>query len=161
MDCLSYLEQKIVRKGEEFIATLSQWRFKEEQIVFTNGCFDVFHRGHAEYLAKAAALGTKLIVGLNTDASVRRLKGENRPVNDEEARALVLASLIYTDKIILFDEDTPLELIRFIQPDLLVKGNDYKPENIVGYDIVKAKGGKVVTIDLTPDFSSTSILSKI
>lgn len=161
MDYLSYLEQKIVRKREELATILAQWRFKEERIVFTNGCFDVFHRGHAEYLAKAAALGSKLIVGLNTDASVRRLKGESRPINDEEARAIVLASLVYTDKIVFFDENTPLELIRFVQPDLLVKGNDYKPEDIVGYDIVKAKGGEVITIDLTPGFSSTSILSKI
>lgn len=161
MDYLSYLEQKIVRKREELATILAQWRFKEERIVFTNGCFDVFHCGHAEYLAKAAALGSKLIVGLNTDASVRRLKGESRPINDEEARAIVLASLVYTDKIVFFDEDTPLELIRFVQPDLLVKGNDYKPEDIVGYDIVKAKGGEVITIDLTPGFSSTSILSKI
>lgn len=161
MDYLSYLEQKIVRKREELATILAQWRFKEERIVFTNGCFDVFHRGHAEYLAKAAALGSKLIVGLNTDASVRRLKGKSRPINDEEARAIVLASLVYTDKIVFFDEDTPLELIRFVQPDLLVKGNDYKPEDIVGYDIVKAKGGEVITIDLTPGFSSTSILSKI
>ena len=119
------------------------------------------HRGHVEYLAKAAALGTKLIIGLNTDASVRRLKGESRPVNDEEARALVLASLSYTDKIVFFDEDTPLELIRYIQPDLLVKGNDYRPEDIVGYDIVKAKGGEVITIPLTEGYSTTGLLDKI
>ena len=95
------------------------------------------------------------------DASVKRLKGDKRPVNNQEARALLRASLLFTDKIIFFDEDTPLELIRFIQPDILVKGSDYKPEEIVGYDIVKAKGGEIITIDLTPGFSTTSILQKL
>ena len=114
-----------------------------------------------EYLAQAAGLGQKLVIGLNTDASVKRLKGDKRPVNNQEARALLLASLLFTDKIIFFDEDTPLELIRFIQPDILVKGSDYKPEEIVGYDIVKAKGGEIITIDLTPGFSTTSILQKL
>lgn len=161
MDYLSFIQSKIIRQKEELANTLSIWRFKGKKIVFTNGCFDLLHRGHVEYLAKAAALGTKLIIGLNTDASVRRLKGESRPVNDEEARALVLASLSYTDKIVFFDEDTPLELIRYIQPDLLVKGNDYRPEDIVGYDIVKAKGGEVITIPLTEGYSTTGLLDKI
>ncbi len=141
--------------------TLNQWRFKKKKIVFTNGCFDILHRGHVEYLAKAAELGDKLIIGLNTDSSVRRLKGENRPVNNEEARAILLSSLIFTDKIILFEEDTPLQLINFIQPDVLVKGSDYQPEEIAGYDIVKTKGGEVITIELTKGFSTTSILKKI
>ena len=138
MNYLSFIENKIVREKETLIHTLSQWRFKEEKIVFTNGCFDILHRGHIEYLAQA-----------------------KRPVNNQEARALLLASLLFTDKIIFFDEDTPLELIRFIQPDILVKGSDYKPEEIVGYDIVKAKGGEIITIDLTPGFSTTSILQKL
>lgn len=161
MDYLSYINQKIVRNKETIQDILSQWRFKEEKIVFTNGCFDILHRGHIEYLAQAAALGSKLIIGLNTDASVKRLKGENRPVNDQESRALLLSSLVFTDKVILFDEDTPLELIRIVQPDILVKGSDYKPENIVGYEIVKAKGGKIVTFDLVQGFSTTSILHKL
>lgn len=161
MDCQLFIENKIVRQKEELSATLNQWRFKEEKIVFTNGCFDILHRGHVEYLTKAASLGTKLIIGLNTDASVRRLKGHSRPVNDQEARSILLASLLFTDKIIFFEEDTPLELIRFIQPDVLVKGNDYKPEEIIGYDIVKAKGGIIKTIVLTEGFSTTSILKKI
>lgn len=161
MDYLSYINQKIVRNKETIQDILSQWRFKEEKIVFTNGCFDILHRGHIEYLAQAAALGSKLIIGLNTDSSVKRLKGENRPVNDQESRALLLSSLIFTDKVIFFDEDTPLELIRFVQPDILVKGSDYKPENIVGYEIVKAKGGKIVTFDLVQGFSTTSILHKL
>lgn len=160
MDCQKFITDKIIRKKEELESTLSIWRFKEEKIVFTNGCFDILHRGHVEYLAKAAAFGTKLVVGLNTDSSVKRLKGESRPINDEEARAIVLASLMFTDKIIFFEEDTPLELIRYIQPDVLVKGSDYKPEDIVGYDIVTAKGGKVVTVDLTEGFSTTKIIEK-
>lgn len=161
MDYLAFIQDKIVRNKEELTSVLNQWRFKGEKVVFTNGCFDILHRGHVEYLAKAASLGNKLLVGLNTDTSVRRLKGESRPVNDQEARALLLASLIFTDKIIFFEEDTPYELIRFIQPDVLVKGSDYKPENIIGYDILKNKGGEVVTIDLTKGFSTTSILKKI
>ena len=161
MDYFNFIQKKIVYRKEDLFTTLNQWRFKEEKIVFTNGCFDILHRGHTDYLAKAASLGSKFIIGLNTDASVKRLKGKNRPVNPEYARAFVLASLIYTDKIILFEEDTPLELIRYIQPDMLVKGSDYSPENIIGYDIVKAKGGKIMTIDLTEGYSTTSILDKI
>lgn len=161
MNYLAFIQDKIVRNKEELTSVLNQWRFKGEKVVFTNGCFDILHRGHVEYLAKAASLGNKLLIGLNTDSSVRRLKGESRPVNDQEARALLLASLIFTDKIIFFEEDTPYELIRFIQPDVLVKGSDYKPENIVGYDILKSKGGEVVTIDLTKGFSTTSILEKL
>lgn len=161
MNCLPFIQSKIIRQKEDLYGTLNQWRFRQKKIVFTNGCFDILHRGHVEYLAKAAELGDKLIIGLNTDASVHRLKGESRPVNDQEARALLLASLLFTDKIVFFEEDTPLNLIQYIQPDILVKGNDYKPEEIVGYDIVKAKGGEVVTIELTPGFSTTSILEKI
>lgn len=161
MDYQSFIGNKIIRKKEELECTLSQWRFKSEKIVFTNGCFDILHRGHVEYLTKAAALGSKLVIGLNTDASVKRLKGESRPINDQEARAIILSSLIFTDRIIFFEEDTPLELIRYIQPDILVKGSDYKPEDIVGYDIVKAKGGEVITIDLTEGFSTTAILERV
>lgn len=161
MEYLTAIENKIVRNSADMVATLNMWQFKEERIVFTNGCFDVVHRGHVEYLAKSAELGTKLIIGLNTDASVRRLKGENRPINDEYARALLLASFVFVNKVILFDEDTPLELIRVVQPDVLVKGSDYKPENIVGYDVVKAKGGEIATIDFVPGFSTTSILQKV
>lgn len=161
MDCLAFIKNKIVEDRNSLQNTLSQWRFQNEKIVFTNGCFDILHRGHIEYLAQAASFGTKLVIGLNTDASVKRLKGETRPVNNQEARAILLSSLFFTDKIIFFEEDTPLELIRFIQPDILVKGADYKVEDIVGYDIVKARGGEVVTIDLTQGYSTTSILSKL
>lgn len=161
MDYLSYINSKIIKNKEDFHNTLSQWQFQNEKVVFTNGCFDIVHRGHVEYLAQAAALGNKLVIGLNTDDSVRRLKGECRPVNNEYARALLLASFIFVDKVIFFGEDTPLELIRYVQPDILVKGSDYKPENIVGYDIVKAKGGEIATIDFVKGFSSTSILNKL
>lgn len=161
MDYLSFIKEKIITDKEKIFSTLNQWRFKDEKIVFTNGCFDIVHKGHIEYLASAATLGTKLVIGLNTDISVKRLKGETRPINDEQARALILSALIFVDQVILFNEDTPYELIKFIQPDILVKGSDYKPEDIVGYDIVKNKGGKIITIDLTPGFSTTSILKKI
>ena len=132
MDYLPLIEKKIAilrRKRAENI--LSLWRFKDDRIVFTNGCFDILHKGHIEYLAKAASLGTKLVIGLNTDDSVKRLKGDSRPVNDENARALLLASLTFVDKVIFFDTDTPRDLIDFVQPDVLVKGGDYKPEEIV------------------------------
>lgn len=161
MDFLPYIEKKIAATPEEAFRTLSMWRFKNDKIVFTNGCFDILHKGHVEYLAKAAALGTKLVIGLNTDASVKRLKGEGRPVNDQMARALLLASLIFVDEVIFFDTDTPYDLINMVQPDVLVKGGDYKPEDIVGYDIVKAKGGEVVTIDFIEGYSTTSTIEKM
>lgn len=161
MNYLSFIENKIIADKESLFSTLYQWRFKNEKIVFTNGCFDIVHKGHIEYLAQSASLGTKLVIGLNTDASVKKLKGEKRPINDQVARATLLSALIFVDKVVLFNEDTPYELIKYIQPDVLVKGKDYKPENIVGYDIVKEKGGEIITIDLTEGFSTTSILNKI
>lgn len=139
---------------------LKLWRKEGKTIVFSNGCFDILHRGHVEYLSKAADLGDKLIIGLNTDNSVKRLKGPSRPVNDEKARAVVLAGLEFVDVVVFFEEDTPYNLIKSVQPDVLVKGNDYKAEDIVGYDIVTAKGGKVETIELVDGFSTTKILEK-
>jgi len=139
----------------------SIWSLKSERVVFTNGCFDIVHRGHVEYLAQARALGTTLVVGLNTDASVRRLKGPSRPLQDERTRAMVLASLQFVSHVFLFDEDTPYELIKEVQPDILVKGADYKPEDIVGYDVVKAKGGEVVTIPLVAGYSTTNVVAKM
>jgi rfaE bifunctional protein nucleotidyltransferase chain/domain len=140
---------------------LSMWRFKKEKIVFSNGCFDILHRGHVEYLAQAADLGQRLVIGLNTDASVRRLKGQERPLQDEVGRSLVMASLKFVDAVILFDEETPYDLIKAIRPDFLVKGNDYKPEEIVGYDIVTANGGEVVTIKLVEGYSTTSVVNRM
>lgn len=161
MDFLPYIEKKIAYTAEETSNTISMWRFKNDKIVFTNGCFDILHKGHIEYLAKAASLGTKLIIGLNTDNSVKRLKGDSRPVNDENARALALASLIFVDQVIFFDTDTPYDLIKTVQPDVLVKGGDYRPEDIVGYDVVKAKGGEVITIDFVEGYSTTSLIEKM
>ena len=137
------------------------WRFKEQKIVFTNGCFDILHLGHIEYLAKASELGQVLVIGLNSDLSVRKIKGEHRPINPEYARAMLLASLSFVSAVVLFDEDTPYELIKNIQPDILVKGNDYKVEDIAGHDIVLANGGKVITIELTQGFSTTGIEERI
>ena len=133
-----------------------------KKIVFTNGVFDILHTGHVDYSSKARDLGDILVLGLNTDASVKRLnKGPERPINNEVSRATVLGALECVDYIILFDEETPYELIKAIQPDVLVKGSDYKAEAIVGYDIVKAKGGQVITIDLSQGFSTTNIIKKI
>lgn len=155
------LKEKIVDK-KQLETLLSYWRFSDKKIVFTNGCFDILHRGHVDYLSRARDLGNILILGLNTDDSVRRLgKSPERPVNNESARAIVLAALECIDAIILFDEDTPYNLIQQIQPDVLVKGGDYKPEEITGYDIVKAKGGQITTIPLTEGFSTTSIINKL
>lgn len=142
-------------------AFLDNCRNNNQTIVFTNGCFDILHRGHVEYLAAAASLGDILFLGLNTDASVRKLKGPGRPINDEEARAVVIASLQAIGAVMLFDEDTPYNLIKKVQPDVLVKGADYKPEDIVGYDIVTAKGGKVTTIEFVEGFSTTKIIEKM
>ena len=160
MQTLTTIKNKLLSR-EALETKLAEWRSAGETIVFTNGCFDILHRGHVEYLAQAADLGDKLIVGLNTDASVKRLKGENRPVNDEKSRALLLSALQFVDVVVFFDEDTPYELIKQVQPDILVKGNDYKPEEIVGYDIVTAKGGKVLTIDLVEGFSTTNIIKRL
>lgn len=140
---------------------LAVWRFQEKKIVFTNGCFDILHLGHIDYLSKAKDEGNILIIGLNTDNSVSRIKGKNRPLTDENSRAKILASLQFVDAVILFDEETPYELIKFVQPDVLVKGSDYKPEDIVGYDIVKANNGKVVTIDFLEGYSTTAIEKRI
>ena len=160
MSNLEIIQKKIIR-AENLDYLLSFWRFKQFKIVFTNGCFDVLHQGHIEYLLKASELGDLLVIGLNTDDSVKRLKGSDRPVQNEFSRALILASLSFINAIILFDEDTPYKLINTIQPDILVKGGDYAPEDIVGYDIVKAKGGEVKTIEFVNGFSSSSLIEKI
>ena len=140
---------------------LNLWRREGMTIVFSNGCFDILHRGHVEYLSKAADYGDKLIIGLNTDDSVKRLKGPLRPVNDEKSRAMLLVALEFVDAVIFFEEDTPYNLIKRVQPDVLVKGKDYKAEDIVGYDIVTNRGGKVETIELVDGFSTTKIIEKI
>lgn len=147
--------------GNRLQLMLALWRFQNKKLVFTNGCFDIVHPGHVEYLAKAKDLGDVLIVGLNTDASVRRLKGAGRPVINEAGRAQLLAALHFVDAVVLFDEPTPIDLITTVQPDVLVKGKDYLAEQIVGYDIVTAKGGKVETIELVEGYSTSAIIHSI
>ncbi len=133
-----------------------------KKIVFTNGCFDIIHPGHVDYLAQARDLGDFLVLGLNTDNSVRALnKAPNRPINNQHSRAMVLAALACVDCIVLFDEDTPYNLINCLQPDILVKGNDYEVSKIVGYDIVTSRGGKVITIPFLEGFSTTNLIKKI
>ena len=135
--------------------------FREKhRIVFTNGCFDLLHRGHVYYLSKAREMGDLLVVGLNSDNSVSRLKGKGRPVNNQESRAEVLAALGMVDHVIIFEEDTPLELIRMVRPDLLVKGGDYRVEEIVGYDEVTSRGGSVHVIPLLEGYSTTAIIER-
>ncbi len=160
MDKLNIIQSKIIDINN-IESHLTYWSLKNKKIVFTNGCFDILHRGHIEYLAQAANHGDILLIGLNTDNSVRRIKGNSRPVQDQIARAMVLASLQFVSAVILFDEDTPYELIKRVKPDVLVKGSDYKTEDIVGYDIVTAKGGEVVTIDFIEGYSTTSIIEKL
>ena len=150
-----HIEEKIV-----------PWSFFQEndvklhnhKIVFTNGCFDVLHFGHVQYLLEAKKLGDLLVVGLNSDASVRRLKGESRPINGEKERAFVLAALAFVDYVVVFEEDTPKELIEVVKPNVLVKGGDYKIENIVGADFVMQNGGTVTTIPFVEGFYYTHII---
>jgi rfaE bifunctional protein nucleotidyltransferase chain/domain len=159
---MTYTEQlksKIVLTPDALADKRSEWGSRK--VVFTNGCFDIVHRGHIEYLAQAAALGDVLVVGLNSDSSVRRLKGENRPLQDQLSRATVLAAIGFVSCVALFDEDTPYELIKRVQPDVLVKGADYKPENIVGYDVVTARGGEVCTIEFVQGYSTSNVVAKM
>lgn len=160
MTNLQKIEQKILN-NQTLLQALETWRNLNYKIVFTNGCFDLLHKGHVDYLSKASDLGDVLIVGLNSDSSVKRLKGADRPILDETSRAIILASFSFITAVVLFSEDTPLNLIKKIQPDILVKGADYKPEDIVGYDIVMAKGGTISTLDYLPGCSTTEIINKI
>ncbi|MCP4459728.1 MAG: D-glycero-beta-D-manno-heptose 1-phosphate adenylyltransferase [Cytophagales bacterium] len=145
-------------EAEEIV---SGWKNNGDEVVFTNGCFDILHLGHIDYLEKAKDLGQHLVVAVNTDESVQKLKGEGRPVNDEYARSRILAALNFVDLVVLFGEDTPLELIELIMPDILVKGKDYKMSNIVGADVVIEHGGKVETIELVNGYSTTGIIEKL
>ncbi len=161
MDAEQLIRKKIFNSFSDFFETLKKWKSHNLKLAFTNGCFDILHRGHADSLLQAASFGDKLIVGLNSDTSVKRLKGESRPVFDQESRAIMLASLQMVDAVVIFDEDTPYELIRQIQPDVLVKGQEYRLDEIAGHDIVLARGGKVERIQLTPGFSTTEIIRKL
>ncbi len=140
---------------------IKQLKAKGKKIVFTNGCFDILHRGHVEYLKKAKAKGNVLIVGLNSDSSVRRLKGAKRPVNNQLDRAVVLSALESVDYVVLFSQDTPIELITAIKPDILVKGGDWKPEDIVGSDVVRSYKGRVLTIPFVNGYSTTKLIKCI
>lgn len=140
---------------------LTEWRTAGERVVFTNGCFDLLHLGHVDYLEKASQLGDRLIIGINSDASVQRLKGSSRPLQQEGARARLLAALSFVDAVVLFEEDTPLALITLVAPQVLVKGDDYAIENIVGADVVIQKGGVVRTIPLVEGCSTTALVNKI
>ncbi len=168
MSRLSNLENKIlsIDAAKKRIAI---WKLKNEKVVFTNGCFDILHKGHVTYLAKAADLGDRLVVAINTDFSVKQQgKGDNRPVNPEDARALVLAALGCVDIVVFFEEQTPLHVIEKLLPEILVKGADYDPQEtdklskkyIVGSDIVRDNGGEVFAIDLVEGYSTTAILNK-
>ncbi|HLG34415.1 MAG TPA: D-glycero-beta-D-manno-heptose 1-phosphate adenylyltransferase [Bacteroidia bacterium] len=160
MPTLENIKAKIL-SGDILEHQLNRWRFFKKKIVFTNGCFDLLHAGHIDYLSKAADMGDALVIGLNSDESVKRLKGKNRPINDQEQRSLILASLGFVSAVVLFDEDTPYNLISKIKPQVLVKGGDYKPEQIAGADVVLANGGEVRIIDLLPGYSTTDIEKRI
>jgi len=143
------------------VQTMQQWRNENRRIVFTNGCFDLLHPGHIDYLQRARALGDALVIGLNDDASVRGLKGENRPVNCTEDRAYMLAALRCVDMVVPFCESTPLNLIKALKPDVLVKGGDYREENIVGAREVRDNGGEVVVMPFIEGFSSSALIQRI
>ena len=155
------IQTKIFTDVQHFLPVLNHWKNAGEKVVFTNGCFDLVHRGHIDSLSKAADLGDRLIVGLNSDVSVIQLKGENRPLIDQQSRAILLASLLMVDAVVIFDEETPYQLIQQLVPDVLVKGTEYKVEEIAGHDIVLAAGGKVERISLTEGFSTTDLIQKI
>jgi len=157
-------QQKIKSKIftiDNLLEKVKLWKSNNEKIVFTNGCFDIIHQGHIDYLSKAADLGNHLIIGVNTDRSVSAIKGEHRPIQDEYSRLTILAAMEFVDAVILFDEDTPIELISTVIPSVLVKGSDYKATDIVGYDIVTQNGGKVETIDFLEGFSTSGIEKRI
>ncbi|MBQ9312735.1 MAG: D-glycero-beta-D-manno-heptose 1-phosphate adenylyltransferase [Bacteroidales bacterium] len=157
---LQEIKNKIL-DSKDLIAVLENLKMKGKKIVFTNGCFDLLHKGHIDYLSKARELGDVLILGLNTDNSIKRIKGETRPIQDEDSRAFILASLVCVDYVVMFEEDTPYNLINAIKPDVLVKGADYKKEDIVGGDIVEKNGGEVTTIEFLDGYSTTNIIKKI
>jgi D-beta-D-heptose 7-phosphate kinase/D-beta-D-heptose 1-phosphate adenosyltransferase len=153
-------EEKIIATSDDLDAQLLEWRKQGLRVGFTNGCFDILHPGHVKVLTAARATCDRLIVGLNSDASTKRLKGEGRPVQNERARAEVLAALEAVDLIVIFEEDTPLDLITRIKPSVLVKGGDYTREQVVGHEIVAANGGEVVLVDIMPGFSTTSLVNR-
>ncbi|MDX2134414.1 MAG: D-glycero-beta-D-manno-heptose 1-phosphate adenylyltransferase [Saprospiraceae bacterium] len=153
--------QSKIHSWDSLPPTCQTWRDAGLRIVFTNGCFDLLHFGHLHYLSDARDLGDRLVVGMNSGDSVRRLKGPTRPINDEITRAHLMAGLEIVDAVVFFEEDTPWELIRLVQPDVLVKGGDWKPEQIVGADIVLARGGTVQSLPFVEGYSTTLIEQRI
>jgi D-beta-D-heptose 7-phosphate kinase/D-beta-D-heptose 1-phosphate adenosyltransferase len=153
-------EEKILAFPDELDAHLNEWRKQGLRVGFTNGCFDILHPGHVKVLTAARGACDRLIVGLNSDASTRRLKGEARPLQNERARAEVLAALEAVDLVVIFEEDTPIRLIEQVRPNVLVKGGDYRPEQVVGRQIVEAHGGAVMLVDVLPGFSTTSLVNR-
>jgi D-beta-D-heptose 7-phosphate kinase/D-beta-D-heptose 1-phosphate adenosyltransferase len=153
-------EEKIIGSAGDLDARLADWREQGLRIGFTNGCFDILHPGHVKVLTAARAACDRLVVGLNSDASVKRLKGESRPVQDECARAEVLAALEAVDVVAIFAEDTPIRLIEQVRPSVLVKGGDYTREQVVGHEIVEAAGGEVILIDILKGFSTTALVDR-
>ena len=160
MSKFKHIQEKILTQ-DRLLSRLNMWRLLGKKIVFTNGCFDIVHLGHIDYLAQAADLGDKLIIGLNSDKSTRGIKGPSRPITDENSRSLVLASFSFVDAVVLFDEETPLDLIKMVSPDILVKGADYSIDQIVGADFVVQNGGRVQTLHYLPGYSTTLIEKKI
>lgn len=158
MKNLEKIKSKIVNKEN---LKLILEKEKRKKIVFTNGCFDIIHRGHIEYLSKAADYGDILIIGLNSDKSVSKLKGKNRPLQDETSRSEILAAIEFVNFVVIFDDDTPLNLIKFLKPNILIKGSDYKISEIVGGDFVLKNGGEVITIDFIDGYSTSNIVDKI
>ena len=150
-----------IKPSIEVQEIVQKWRQDNLKIVFTNGCFDILHLGHVDYLEKASQLGQKLVVGINSDDSVQRLKGSPRPFNRQEERSRIIAALAFVDLVIVFEEDTPFNLIKNLKPQVLVKGNDYISDNIVGADIVTQNGGEVRTIEIVKGFSTTGLINKI
>lgn len=146
---------------EEFKQQYEILKSQNKKIVFTNGCFDIIHRGHIEYLNEAKNLGDTLVIGLNSDKSVKKLKGSDRPIINENDRAFILLNLKSVDYVIVFEEDTPYELIKSVRPDFLVKGGDWKEEDIVGSDILKEYGGKTISLKFVDSYSTTNIINKI
>ena len=154
------IEKKILKSTSDLQKILNQWNAENQSVVFTNGCFDILHLGHIKLLSESRKLGDKLIVGLNTDKSIKKLKGENRPVNNNHSRSLMLGALSFVDLIIFFSEPTPIKLIEKICPNVLTKGEDYEPDTVIGATKVLSYGGLVKLIPLVPNLSTTSLIKK-
>ena len=160
MPLISKVREKIITT-DNLVLKVSQWKKNKMKVAFTNGCFDILHLGHLEILTKSKEFGDRLIVGVNSDESVRKLKGEERPINDFQTRSNMLASFSFVDYVVEFSDDTPKKLIQIIKPDFLIKGGDYKKKNIVGNDIVSSYGGETIIIPLIDGLSSTNTINKI